>query len=327
MTGNTSIDLSLKNIWHCYHLFRRGKKITKELDLFQYYLEENLYQLYLDLHYGSYRHGCYKEFIVTDNKKRQIRVANIRDRVVHRLLYEYLYPIYDPTFIYDTWSCRKDKGLIGAINRAQKFMFNNSSDYVWRADIKKFFDHIDHEILLKIIKQKITDTKAINLLQKIIASYSASIREREKKFRRRGIPIGNLTSQIFANIYLNELDHFIKHDLKVKHYLRYGDDFIIIEKDNKKLIHYRLQTIQYLAKHQRLNINPKNDLIIKSRHGIKFLGVWIYPTGKKLLRRNWNRIITHLNNQNSGSYFGLLHQHGTAKQIKYFSWLINQKLC
>lgn len=182
MIGNTSIDLSLKNIWDCYRLFRHGKKVTGELDYFQFNLESNLDQLYLDLHNNRYRHGRYRKFTVIDNKRREIAVTNIRDRVVHRLLYEYLYPIFDPTFIYDVWSCRQGKGLIGAIKRAQHFLRRYSDCCVWRADIQKFFDHVDHRVLFNLITRQVTDNRAISILQEVISSYhigTKSERERE----------------------------------------------------------------------------------------------------------------------------------------------------
>ncbi|MCC7197405.1 reverse transcriptase [Candidatus Peregrinibacteria bacterium] len=117
-----SIDLSLENIWRSWFEFKKGKRFTFELHTFQYYLEKNLYKLFLDLNNGCYRHGSYKKFIVCDNKRREISVASVRDRVVHRLMYDYLEKIYDKTFIYDAWSCRKEKGLLGAIERTQEFL-------------------------------------------------------------------------------------------------------------------------------------------------------------------------------------------------------------
>lgn len=122
MIGKESIDLSLKNIWHSWFAFRKGKRATAELHAFQYYLEKNLYELFQDLNRGRYRHGGYRKFIVCDNKRREISVAMIPDRVVHRLIYDYLEKIYDKTFIYDAWSCRKGKGLLGAIERINGFL-------------------------------------------------------------------------------------------------------------------------------------------------------------------------------------------------------------
>lgn len=181
--GNSSINLSLSNIWRSWFKFRKGKRKTKELEYLTYYLEQNLQALHFDLNVGGYKHGGYKKFIVTDSKRREIRVASIKDRVVHRLLYEYLYEIYDKTFIYDAWSCRKNKGLLGAIERAQKFLSKYPKSFIWRADIKKFFDNVDHKILLKILSFRITDKKTFEILKEIIASYSvfAAIRERERK--------------------------------------------------------------------------------------------------------------------------------------------------
>ncbi|MCG2808772.1 MAG: hypothetical protein L6275_00285, partial [Candidatus Portnoybacteria bacterium] len=212
---SSSIDLSLANIWQSWFKFEKGKRKTKELEIFSYYLEQNLQLLYFELKTNRYKHGGYKKFIVTDSKRREIRVAGIRDRIVHRLLYEYLYEIYDKTFIYDTWSCRKNKGLLGAIKRTQKFLSKYPTSFVWRADIRKFFDNVDQQTLFEILSLRIKDTKTIKILREVITSYSL--------LTCRGIPIGNLTSQIFANIYLNELDRFVKHTIKPRAYLRYGD--------------------------------------------------------------------------------------------------------
>lgn len=180
--GNDSIDLSLANIWNSWFKFKQGKKRTKELEYFQYYLEKNLYALYIDINDGNYQHGSYFKFVVTDNKRREISVAGIRDRIVHRLVYEYLIAIFDKSFIYDVWSCRQGKGLIAAIERAQKFAKKYQNGYVWRADIKKFFDNVNQEILLEILSRKVFDSKVRTLLREIIQSYQiASNQERERE--------------------------------------------------------------------------------------------------------------------------------------------------
>ncbi len=177
------IDLSLANIWQGWFKFRRGKVKTPELEIFTYSLEENLRQLYFDLVSGRYHHGGYRKFIVTDNKRREISVASIKDRVVHRLLYEYLTRIYDKTFIDDVWSCRKGKGLLGAILRTQKFLRRYSNSFVWRADIRKFFDHVDHNTLLRVLSLRINGI-AFNLLKEVIESYSISVATRERERER-----------------------------------------------------------------------------------------------------------------------------------------------
>lgn len=173
MMGSESIDVSLKNIWHSWFAFRKRKHATVELHDFQYRLEKNLFELWKDLGNEIYRHGGYRKFVVSDNKRREISVADIRDRVVHRLVYDYLTPIYDKTFIYDVWSCRVKKGLLGAIERAQYFLKKYPQAFVWKADVKKFFDSVDQKTLLKILSMRIKDAKSYGLIREIIESFRA----------------------------------------------------------------------------------------------------------------------------------------------------------
>lgn len=180
------MDISLSNIWKCWYLFKRGKRKTAELDKFQYELEKNVAELCRELSFGNYRHGGYRRFVVYENKKREIAVASVRDRLVHRIAYEYLVPIFDKTFIYDVWSCRKNKGLAGAIERTQEMMRMNKDCFVWRADVKKFFDTVDQATLTKIISRRVSDSKALYVLKEIIQSYPENMtrwyeRERERE--------------------------------------------------------------------------------------------------------------------------------------------------
>ncbi|MEK7591114.1 MAG: hypothetical protein AAB489_02815 [Patescibacteria group bacterium] len=156
-----SIDCSLPALWHCWQRFVRGKQHTAELEHFRYHLEENLRELHQELHSQTYRHGSYRTFCVNDTKKREIAVASIKDRFVHRLLYEYLVKIYDKTFVYDVWSCREEKGLLRAIERAHDFLARNRQGYFWRGDVKKFFDSVDHQTLLEILSRRINDEKTM----------------------------------------------------------------------------------------------------------------------------------------------------------------------
>lgn len=320
MIGNMSIDLSLKNIWNSWFVFRKGKHSTSELNYFQYYLEKNLYSLFVDLNLGRYRHGCYREFIVRDNKRRKISVASVRDRVVHRLVYDYLNKIYDRTFIYDAWSCRLKKGLHGAIERAQVFLKNCKNGYVWKCDIKKFFDSIDQKILLELLSLKIKDSRTFSLLEKIISSFTALTGQ------KIGIPIGNLTSQIFANIYMNELDRFVKHNLKLKAYLRYGDDFTVISKNRLELEFFKTAITKFFYDELKLSSNHKNDKIIKVGQGLKFLGVVLLPSRKRLNERNFRRTKKRLNIANISSYSGLIKKHGNSEQKKQFDWVVCENL-
>jgi len=180
MMGNISIDLSISNIYFAWYAFCRGKRKTLELEEYRYYLEKNIFDLCDRLNNGSYRHGGYRNFWVSDSKRRKIAVASIDDRVVHRLLYEFLVGIFDKTFIFDAWSCRKNKGIIGAIDRAQEFSHKYKDGYFWKADIKKFFDYVDHDNLCQFLFRKVTCEKAKGLFNEVISSYGLE-RERERE--------------------------------------------------------------------------------------------------------------------------------------------------
>lgn len=305
-----SIDLSLENIWKSWTAFRKGKQWSSELHEFQYHLERNLFQLFVDLNRGIYQHGPYRQFIVSDNKTRLISVSSIRDRIVHRLVYDYLNGLFDHRFHFDAWSCRKGKGLLKAIERAESFL--RSPDlFVYRADIHKFFDHVDHELLMKFLSRVVKDQTALHLCSLIIWSFEMA--------SGKGIPIGNLTSQIFANIYLHEFDRFIHHEVIPKSYLRYGDDFLVIDASEEKLQTMRQQIKQFLTERLLLTLHPRTDLVIQPKAGIRFLGIVFYPKRRMLSRRNRKRIIHHLNPSNISSYYGLVSQH-EPQHLKDFFW-------
>jgi RNA-directed DNA polymerase len=312
-----SIDLSFKNIYKSWYDFRRGKGFSSEINNFENYLEENLFDLWRDLNHNNYSHGAYSRFVVNDTKKREIYVSGVRDRIVHRLIYNYLVDICDKTFIDDAWSNRKDKGVLKAVFKAQFLLKKFENKYVWRSDIKKFFDSVNHTALLSAISLKVGDIQALEIIKKIVNSYSVN--------QKTGIPIGNLTSQIFSNIYFNEFDRFVKHYLKPLAYLRYGDDFIII--DNKSRIdNNRTRSIDFLKQNLFLNINPNNDIIIKARQGIKFLGVNITKDGVDLNNRNWQKSLENVNIQNLSSYRGLVKNFSNYEKLKYFDYNLLNKI-
>ncbi len=312
MIGKESIDLGLKNIYQSWFRYRNGKKPSQDFDHFQYNLEKELNSLYCDLNNSTYKHGDYRKFIVTDNKKREISVASVRDRVLHRLFYDYLVNIFDKTFTFDAWSCRKGKGLMGAIDRAQMYIKKYANGFVWRSDIRKFFDNVDHDTLFQLLKCRIRDEKALSLIKEIIDSFEIQ--------KGAGMPIGNLTSQIFSNIYLNELDRFIKYKMKRKAYLRYGDDFVIFSKNKNELLQIKTETINFIENELKLELHLKNNLVIETKHGLKFLGVVLYPGGRRLSKRNQTRIKDRVNSRNSGSYWGVVSQHGTTETLREFQW-------
>jgi len=173
--------------------------------------------------------------------------------------------------------------------------------------------------LLKILSLRIKDSTTLNLLKEVIASYTTITG------KKVGMPIGNLTSQIFANIYLNELDRFVKHQLKPKAYVRYGDDFILIETDAEKLLSFRAKVTSFLNTELKLKVNPKSDKIMKVHNGLKLLGVQFWSSGRTLNKRNLSRTKEKLASSNVSSYSGLIKKHGNKKQIKHFNWLVYEK--
>ncbi len=194
--------------------------------MFESDVERSIFQLHRDLTSGDYRHGSYSAFTICDPKQRPIHKATVRDRIVHHAIFSVLNPIFEPTFIAHSFSCRVGKGTHKAVAALESILGQVSANakhpcFVLKCDIHQFFASVDHTILLKILGRKITDEATLHLLSEIIHSFPAHQ-------SGKGIPIGNLTSQLFANVYMNEFDQFVKHTLRVKHYIRYTDDFVLV---------------------------------------------------------------------------------------------------
>ena len=224
--------ISLKNLILAWRRARKGKTKKIYVKEFEENLAYNLKILHEELKTQIYYPRPLITFILRDPKTRKISKSDFRDRIVHHAIVNILEPIFDKSFIYDSCANRKGKGNLFAIKRFEKFqrrVTNNlhSEAFCFKADIKHYFHEIDHEILLRIIKRKIKDEKVIWLIELILKNFDD---------RDKGIPLGNLTSQFFANIYLNELDYFVKHKLKAKYYIRYVDDFILLNPSREELL-------------------------------------------------------------------------------------------
>ena len=317
MTGNSSIDISLANVWRSYRAFRKGKKPSRAIIQFEYELLDNIVSLARELQNGTYKHGAYAHMIVNDNKRRDIAVASVRDRIVHRLLYDHLVSIWDKTFIYDAWSCRQNKGLHAAIDRAQLFMRKYPDSWLWRADITKLFDSVDKHTLKQLLRRRISDSKALWLLDETLDSYCCV----EKDI---GIPIGNLTSQILANIYLNEFDRYVKHNLKPYAYLRYGDDWLCFAKNETDLDRIRSQAEAFLSNELKLRLHKNINVITPVRRGVSYLGVDLWPSGRRVDKDAMTKMKKNLSLRNVSSYKSLMSKHGTAKKISRFEWLVSE---
>jgi len=282
---------SFQNLHLAYLKARKCKRYRKDILKFTYNLEENLLKLKEELLNQTYQHGEYKEFIVCDSKKRHIKAAPFRDRVVHHALCNIIESIFDKGFIYDSYACRKNKGTHRTIKRLDQFVKSaddklNSKIYCLQCDVSKYFDSINHNILSEIIRKKIADQKILWLTDKIISS------SQEK--RDTGIPIGNLTSQLFANAYLDELDQFIKHQLKIKYYLRYMDDFLILGCEKKELNWIKEKIKEFLKIGLKLDLHPKKANIFPINKGISFLGYRIFKNYKLLKKETIKRFIKRI---------------------------------
>ncbi|OGL30733.1 hypothetical protein A3F37_03890 [Candidatus Saccharibacteria bacterium RIFCSPHIGHO2_12_FULL_41_12] len=314
MTDNSSIDISVTNVWLSYIVFRKGKKSSRAIVEFEGKLLENIINLAMSLQAGSYRHDPYSHKIIKDNKRRDIAVASVRDRVIHRMLYDYLVPIWDKTFIYDAWSCRKNKGLHEAIKRAQLFMRRYPDAWVWRTDITKLFDSVDKNKLKLLLRKRTNDPTALLILDEVIDNYCSYENS-------RGIPIGNLTSQILANIYLNEFDRFMKHKLKPFAYLRYGDDWLCFADSQSKLVEMRKEAKVFLNTELGLSIHPTLDLIKPVRAGVAYLGVDLWSSGRRVDNAAMLKLNANLNVRNGSSYKSLLAHHHSKKHLRRFEWI------
>ncbi|MFT7184508.1 MAG: RNA-directed DNA polymerase, partial [Oceanicoccus sp.] len=184
-------------------------------------------------------------------------------------------------------------------------------------DVQKFFDNVDQRVLFELLKRRVKDRKAMILIREVLKSHQ-SYREGV------GMPIGNLTSQIFSNIYLNELDLFVKHTLQPKAYLRYGDDFLLFEMDLEKLEDMKKAVTAFLSDELRLTLHSKNNVLVKARHGLKFLGVQLWSSGRRLSKRNMIRIDARLNLKNIPSYHGVIAKHGSPKLQKWLDWKVHE---
>jgi retron-type reverse transcriptase len=274
---------SFENLHSAYLKARKCKRYKKEILKFGFNAEKNLLKLKKRLETQTYKHGGYREFVVNDSKKRTIKAAPFADRVVHHALCNIIEPIFDKTFIFDSYACRKGKGTHKAIKRVKTFLRSLAfaererereskntirGIYCLQCDISKYFDSINHEILFEILQKKIADKKVLRLIQEIIDSNNFET--------GKGIPIGNLTSQLFANVYLNELDQFVKRDLKRGYYLRYMDDFLILGTDKRELWQAKDKIAEFLKNGLDLNLHPKKAEVFPARTGIEFLGFRIF---------------------------------------------------
>ena len=293
----------LEHLFASHKLAQLDNRYKRKICAFTFSLEENLFHLRYELLRGFYLPRPYTYFTLHDPKTRAIAAPDIRDRVVQHALVSIIQPLFEKQFIYDSYACRTNKGTHFAAKRLKRFLMaarcchgKNVPLYVLQCDIRKFFQSISWEILLTIIRKTVTCSRTMDLVETIVINHHSAVTlpkiptpqlslfdpvattaEASISVKTRtGLPIGNLTSQLFANIYLNELDHFVKDRLRVRYYARYMDDFLIIDPSLKHLKDLQKQIDTYLQSTLRLSLHPKKLTIKNVATGVPFVGYRIF---------------------------------------------------
>ena len=285
----------LENLWLAWRRARRGgKRKSPSVAAFEFDLEANLLALHEELRDRTYRPGSYRHFTIREPKVRRISAAPFRDRVVHHALMQVTWPIFEARMVHDSYACRVGKGTHRAIDRAQEF--SRRYPYVLQCDVVQFFPAVDHAILRAQLARHIACPDTLWLLDRILAS-GQGVLDRHYDMvwfpgddlfavsRARGLPIGNLTSQNWANVYLNDLDQFVKHELRCHAYLRYADDFLLFADDKQLLWSWRDAIIDRLAD-LRLTLHHERAQVFPVTAGIPWLGFRVFPTHRRLKRQN-----------------------------------------
>lgn len=310
--------ISLENLLEAWKEFAQGKRERTDVQEFERNFMVNIISLHHDLATKTYRHSAYQAFKISDPKSRDIHKAKVRDRLLHHAVYRVLYPFFNRTFIADSFSCRLGKGTHKARERFQKFLRQASGNHkqiVWilKCDIRKFFASIDHEILLQILAAYIPNRDIVWLLAEIIDSFHSTR-------PGVGLPLGNLTSQLLVNVYMNRFDQFVKHKLKAKYYVRYADDFVIVSVNRNQLELFLPEINKFLEQKLKLKLHPDKISIGAIASGVDYLG-WVHFHNHCVLRTVTKRRMFRRIKQTGGrpetvqSYLGLL-SHGNGWKLK-----------
>ncbi|MDO8575168.1 MAG: reverse transcriptase/maturase family protein [bacterium] len=308
---------SYESLTDSWFEFRVGKKKKSDIGEYFLYLSKNILDLHRDIMNGTYKHSGYKHFKIYDPKVRDIHKASIRDRVIHHAIYRAIYKYFDKFFIHDSYSCRVEKGTHKALDRFRYYYRKeslNDRETVWvlKCDIRKCFHSVDHNILKNIIRKYINCPRFLGVIDTVIDSFSSGA-------TGKGIPLGNLTSQIFINIYLNEFDQFIKRDLKIKKYIRYADDFVIFSRDKRYLEELIPKMKIFLGEKLNFQMHPDKVFIKTVNSGVDFLG-WVHFRDHKILRtktklRMYKKIFEDTRPEVLASYLGFL-SYGNAYKLE-----------
>jgi retron-type reverse transcriptase len=317
--------VSWENLVRASHAARRHKRLRDDVLRFEYFCEPELLRLQRELTTGEYQPGTYRTFWIREPKLRLISAAPYRDRVVHHALCRIVEPIFERTFTEGSYACRLGRGTHAAVRKAHQL--SKRYRFVCKADIEKFFPSIDHEVVCQLFGRKIKDPRVMELLVKIVSSshdqpeivrYYPGDTLFSPHERRRGIPIGNQTSQFLANVMLNPLDHYVAESLRVGGYVRYCDDFLIFA-DDKATLHQAKAKVQTLLEGLRLSLHPHKCVVFPVNDGIPFLGYRIFPTHLRLAKDNVHRFRRRLRSMQRAYRAGRMNGDDVSRRI--VSWL------
>lgn len=310
--------ISLENLLEAWKEFVKGKRSRKDVQEFERNLMANIISLHHDLAVKTYIHSPYQAFKINDPKPRDIHKASVRDRLLHHALHRNLSPFFARTFIADSTSCQKGKGTHYALKRFKKYVGivsknNTSTVWVLSCDIRKFFANIDQKILLAMVTKYIPDRDIVWLITAIVQSFHS-------RADGVGLPLGNLTSQLLVNIYMNEFDQFMKHRLKAKYYIRYADDFVILSRDREYLEMILPIMQDFLYRKLKLNMHPDKVFIRTIASGVDFLGWVHFPDHQVLRTKTKKRMFKNIKEKEGRietvqSYLGLI-CHGNGWKLE-----------
>jgi retron-type reverse transcriptase len=317
-----------EHLFAAWEEFRNGKRSRADVQAFAMRLEENIFSLHRDLACGNYRHGSYSAFTICDPKQRLIHKAPVRDRIVHHAIFSALNPLFESSFIAHSYSCRVGKGTHRAVSALESMLRKGSRNqrkpcFALKCDVHRFFASVDHAILLGMLEKKIKDEALMRLLREIIGSFSSDL----APFGCKGIPIGNLTSQLFANVYLNEFDQFMKHALNVKHFIRYTDDFVVVSDDEQHLRMLLPSIRSFLSEILHLTLHPHKVTIRKFKQGIDFLGYVLLPHHRVLRTKTRRRMLRKLHEKAVASSAGLVSKERAEQSLHSYLGVLSHADC
>ncbi len=322
--------ISFENLLNAAHKAQKGKLRNSAIAAFNFRLESNLLNLQEALLNLSYQPGPFRHFIINDRKPRMISAAPYVDRVVHHALCNVIEPIFEKVFIYDSYACRKGKGTHAAVERLTQYM--QKTDYALKCDVRKYFPSIDHSILKTLLRKKIGCESTLWLIDKIIdhsdiANSSVNYFAGDNLFspleRRTGLPLGNQTSQFFANVYLNAMDHYIKEVIGRRQYVRYVDDFVVLGNDKDELWNILEMIQEFISINLRLRLHPLKCNVVPMSEGVDFLGYHNFTNYRRLRQCNVKSFARRLRQMEIGYRKGDIHKNSVRNSVA--AWIGHAK--